>query len=749
MKEMIKKVKWTRKVFEKQGAALTVTRQNQYKNGSTSLARITLDALAALLRTGGRHVEQVEALRHELAYYRGRGIDFTFDKTVERIIPQALVVQRDGNWLLAGYEGIVMLKLENVFGEEVAQAVKRAAAQLPMTLMAFTGASGMSTYLLVRVRATADTELSWTDIEQVQAFHKAAFATAAQVYESVLPQTVSRETGSRLTDDFMLSLDAQLYYNPDAMAMPIDMSVVMPEVTRPGVDPYLRELLLPVPSDTLYRQYYDERWKLAVEEANKRFKKAGRDRAVEESEGFMPTLTAVCFELSIPLPEARARMLANLGMNTSDIVRYVNSYYAQHDPISQLDEKSARGVAGMIIWLNKNYAFYRNTVNDSIFYRQRTTSDKWHIFGREELATLTVEVQRAGFQVNRGHVKDYVYSRHIPHLDPIAQFQKRVGQVEWDGQDRIEGLAKLVSTSFEPWPRFFHVWFCAMVNQMTGGNGFDGNALMPLIIGPQGIGKSRFCRALLPPELRWGWMEKVDFSKEEKVLRAMSQFLLINIDEFNQTAARVQKGTLKNMLQLPDVRLPRPYSAAFEVLKRRASFIGTCNPSEVLADDSGARRYICVKVRQGHRIELPVDLDYVQLYAQAVHELRERRQSPERFAATDPRGRTFLTPEEEKMLMEHNLQFQTPSFAAEYFDSCFEPISEKRNANDDRWHGTIGLTRPEIITHLEKLCKQHFSDNEKSRLSTHLDELVGKGLLAKYHTRKGATYHLRPIKAYK
>ena len=740
----MQKKKGTRKVSAKQGAALLVTRQNLYKNGSSSLARITIDALATLLRTGGRHVEQVETLRRDVAHFRGRGIDFTWDKTVERIYPQALVVQRGGNWILSGYEGIVMLKIENVFGTEAAQAVKRAAAQLPMTLMAFTGASGMSAYILVRVRTTDATTFSRKDMEQVRAFHQAAFAKVAQVYESVLPQAVSRQTGAHLTDGFMLSLDAQLLYNPDAVAMPVDLSAELPEMARPKVDPYLRELLLPVPSETQYRQYYDKRWNMAVKEAEKRFNEQGRDRGVEEGEGFLPTLTAVCFELGIPLPEARARMLANMSMNASELTHYVNEYYAMKDPPSTLDAKSAKGMAGMKAWLNKNYDFYRNTVNNGVFYRPRTTMGKWSGVGKEELSTLSVEVQSAGFSVNRGHVIDYVYSKEIPHKDPVAIFLKRVEQVGWDGRDRIEALAASVPTSFEAWPRLFHVWFCAMVKQMTGGDGFNGNALMPLIIGPQGIGKSRFCRALLPPRLRWGWMEKVDFSKEEKLMRAMSQFLLINLDEFNQTAARVQRGTLKNLLQLPDIRLPRPYSAAFEVLKRRASFIGTCNPTEVLTDDSGSRRYICVQVRQGQRIELPVDLDYDQLYAQAVHELNERRLAPERFAAADPRGRTFPTPDEEAQLMEHNRQFQTLSFASDAFDSCFEPMGEPLKS-EERGQGTVELTRAEIIAHIENVTRQHYSDEEKQRLGIHLNELATSGRLAKYHNRKGTVYHLRPL----
>ncbi len=734
---------------DKEGEALQVTRQKVYKNGGTSLARITLDQLAALLHSGGAHVAQIRELRDNLAWYRGRGIDFTGNKTVERIHPQALITQRGGNWILSGYEGIVMLKLENVFGDEAAREVKRAAALLPMTLMAFTGASGMSAYILVRVRQADGLDNATTDLAQAEAFHQAAYAQAAAIYDCILPYPINREVGRHLTDSFMLSLDPDVLYLPEAAAMPVAVDIELPKVERKQPDIYVRELLQPVPSVTQYREYYDQRWAMAVQQADAALDAAGRSRGVEEPEDYLPEFTAACFDLRIPLPEARARLQVRMAMDPVKVARYVNDYYAQHDSVGQLDAKSATGMAGLELWLRQNYDFYHNTVNNSIFLRSQHTKGRWRPFDDEALATLTVEAQREGFRINRVHVNDYVHSSFVRKVDPVKTMFKHLANIGWDGRERIEALAASVPTSYEEWPRLFHVWFCAMVNQMRGGNGFDGNALMPLLIGPQGVGKSRFCRALLPPELRWGWMEKVDFSDEKKVMRAMAQFLLINIDEFNQTSKRLQRGSLKNLLQLPDIRLPRNYQATFEVKPRRASFIGTCNPSEVLADSSGSRRYICVKVMPNHRIEVPVDLDYNQLYAQAVYELNERRSNPERFAADDPRGRTYLTPEEEQRLIEHNKQYAMPSYAVELFDTTFEPQPARRERGGEKNEGkTLEMTRPEIINHLEAIAHRHLSDDEKGALSDHLTKLVEEGVLAKYHKKKGMSYHLREFKRF-
>lgn len=720
---------------------LMVTRQKLYKNGSVSLARITLGEVVRLMREG-KHQAQVEMLRKELRAVRGLGTDITWKMTVERIMPAVLVQKRRGVWLLRHYSGIVMLSVENVFNEEAAAAVKRAAATLPMTLMAFRGSSGMSVKILVWVQTPEGVTLG-TEPEEVLAFHRAAYTQMATLYDAILPQPVWRRRDIELTNHFMLSLDDDLLLCPQASPATVDASLVLPKPkSKEEQDTYVQELLQQVPPDRNFRDYYDWRWQMAVDAVYAEADKAGRDLMQEGRESLLQLLTAKCFELHIPLPEARARMLVKVwDVKNAEVARYVNNYYERQSPAADLDPKVARGMGGLERWLVKNYDFYQNIITGGVFFRPRNTFADWQLVGKREIATMTVEAQRLGLNVNVGHIKNYVYSSFIPQRDPVAELLKRVGRMTWDGKDRIEALARLVPTDLKEWPRWFHVWFCAMVNQWSGGDGLHGNACAPLLVGAQAAGKSRFCRALLPPELRWGWIEKVDFSNEVKVMRAMSQFLLMNIDEFNQTGSNVQRGTLKNLMQLPDIRVPKPYAGVFETLPRRASFIGTCNPTEVLADESGNRRFICVQVLPGARIELPVQIQYNQLYAQAVQELRQRREHPERFADDDPRGRTFFTRDEEQAILRHNRRFEQSSLAVELFDSLFEPISTPKPKRVD--DGTLELTRAEILERVEKASHKHFSEDDRRRLYAHLRQLTDEGRIYSHDLSKGKGFHVR------
>jgi len=106
---------------------------------------------------------------------------------------------------------------------------------------------------------------------------------------------------------------------------------------------------------------------------------------------------------------------------------------------------------------------------------------------------------------------------------------------------------------------------------------------VPLLVSPQGDGKSTFCRQLLPKELRWGFIENLDIREKRQTLQAMHNFLLINIDEFNQLGAKVQEGFLKNIIQLPSIKIKPPYGRHVVDYPRMASFIATTNEQNVLS----------------------------------------------------------------------------------------------------------------------------------------------------------------------
>lgn len=128
-----------------------------------------------------------------------------------------------------------------------------------------------------------------------------------------------------------------------------------------------------------------------------------------------------------------------------------------------------------------------------------------------------------------------------------------------------------------------------------GRSSLTGNALVPLLIGPQGCGKSSFCRILLPPELRDYYNDRISFKNETDLNLGLTSFALINIDEFDKVTQR-QQVVLKYLLSTADVKYRPPYGKAVKQFRRYASFMGTTNEPQPLTDPTGSRRFICVEV---------------------------------------------------------------------------------------------------------------------------------------------------------
>lgn len=250
-------------------------------------------------------------------------------------------------------------------------------------------------------------------------------------------------------------------------------------------------------------------------------------------------------------------------------------------------------------------------------------------------------------------IKRYIESNDIPQYDPIEDYLSHLPA--WDGKDRVMAFAQLVPTDDALWQRFFSVWMRSMVAHWLGKDRSHGNALMPLLIGPQGCGKSTFCGKVLPPELTPYCNDRVNFKNEFDLLNQLSSYALINVDEFDSIGASRQP-LLKYLLSKPDVKLRVPYGKSISNRRRYASFIATTNQQLPLTDSTGARRFLCVNVTG--RIDTESPVDYAQLYAQLLAEV----QSGLRY---------WLTDEETAEVIEHNEQFRQLDSIEEMVRSLF------------------------------------------------------------------------------
>ena len=344
-------------------------------------------------------------------------------------------------------------------------------------------------------------------------------------------------------------------------------------------------------------------------------------------------------------------------------------------------------IMSMIGFLCKKYDFRYNSVMKFTEYRPKD-KDYWGFqpVDARVQKRMTLEVQLANIRVSIKDVRNYLESDLLSTYNPVENFLfKCMGK--WDGKDHIRALARTVPTDNPHWEDWLYTWFLAMVDQWRSySHRKYGNSVAPLLISKQGYNKSTFCRSLVPPELQWGYNDNLVLSEKRQVLQAMCQALLLNLDEFNQISPQVQQGFLKNIIQLPSVKMKPPYGSHVQEFPRMASFIATSNMEDILSDPSGNRRFLGVELTG------PIDVsqlpNYEQLYAQAL-------------AALQAGEKTYFDAEQTKLIMASNRKFEVISPVDQYFNLYFD-------LTDDAKLGEY-LTAAEIFQEL----KSHIGSSVK------------------------------------
>ena len=106
------------------------------------------------------------------------------------------------------------------------------------------------------------------------------------------------------------------------------------------------------------------------------------------------------------------------------------------------------------------------------------------------------------------------------------------------------------------------------------------------------------------------------------------------------------------------------YGCAQEDRPRYASFVATTNNPHPLTDATGSRRYICITIPDGMSIDNTGEIDYEQLYAQVLYEIRELK------------APYWFNPDEVARIQELNLNYMEQKDIAEMINICFRKPKE-------------------------------------------------------------------------
>ena len=642
------------------------------------------------------------------------------DFAIQRIFCSSRM-KRDGagGMCFDSYNGLVLLTVGNLTGIDEAQMVKRLAAMHPSTYAAFVGSSGKTAKVLVRV-SLPDGTLP-TTLAEARRFHTKAYMLAFSAYNGMLNFPI-RRVEPQLEQSFVRTFDPSPFVNPDASPLRLDTDIDIRFDDVADEQPIADMMQRIEPGVEGYAQLEQRFMALAL-------RAFGPDMDETDlksnPEVYLTSLARECCRAGFPLEEAVLH-----ATNDFHSVCSRDAMHALFESAYRLDSRhfgtrNAFNKTQQTAWMlhrymSERYVLRHNTVQDTEEYRHNTTWDThFHPLDDRMLGKMVEEARRSGINVWDRDVRRYVHSANVASYNPVEEFLNSV-RGTWDGTDRIRQLADTVPNHMgRQWADWFYRWMLSMVAQWMNVMGPYGNSVAPLLIGPQGYRKSTFCRNLLPEELQWGYTDQLDLNSRKEVDRTICQYLLVNLDEFDQLSRRSQDGYLKNLLQRADIRARKPYKTQVSQMRRYASFIGTSNQADLLTDPSGNRRYICVE------LTAPIDtarpINHRQLYAQALHAV----ESGEQYWFSD---------DDVTRLMEHNRQYMHLGPAEMLFHDHFRPALADEA-------GAAWMTTTQLLDILRRHIGSRtvISVNVFGRYLRNLPGLISK------HTSGGSKYLVKCI----
>lgn len=659
--------------------------------------------------------EDIGGLRRYIAMY-GNGEGYEQRTPVARIYPSVELVKRENaNLQIAAFNGLVWLHVADLLKKEEQVAVKEAVKMLPMTYAAFVGADNRSVEVLVSVAPT-DGPMPVAEHE-MDVFCRTAYEAALSVYGAILPKPVERQLVTARSH-FRMTLDEQPFVSADVHPLKISGLPTTADAKPSDDEPQQWNTDIDLYAD--YEMMYQQASREAYDETADVIE-------TQQYEAYLTELSRRLCMMGVPEEEAflhiRNHHVFKHIFDELKLRTIVSAVYAEENPKRQREVLNvSRETRRLVQFLKTRYVFRYNKVMGYTECRPNNTwSYDWGPCDEEMVNGMTLEARLENIDATFNEVRRYTQSSLIRKTDPVVDYFMKVYNV-WDGKtDHIGMLARAVPCDFPEWEQWFRKWFLYMVAQWIGRVRDYGNSIVPLLISPEGDGKSTFCRNLLPKELQWGFLDNLVVSEKRQTLQAMHNFLLINLDEFNQISPKLQEGFLKNVIQLPSVKIKRPYGRHVEDFRRMASFIATTNETNVLSDPTGNRRFICV------RLTAPIDTDYKPnydaLYSQAYRLVVNRN---EQF---------WFSPDEVQAVIAHNREFELVPPAVYYFKEYYEAVEDER---DGEW-----TTATAIYDRLRKIAGSGLKANGVPRFGRYLKNMPG---LRQKRLSMGMTYLVREKK---
>ena len=549
---------------------------------------------------------------------------------------------------------LILLSVENLRDLTTAQMYKELASQQLYTMLCFIGHDGRSLHIVCHYDVTGG---ETSETTQVNAFRKLQYIYSSQLGTQI---TANEPT---FGSSCKVSYDPQAYYNPEALSINVSTDAEnTPEYRsiQEDISDYNYPEEIPGLSvrNSRMRRFHD-----CLDAAIEKYHDISNDELFQMA--VLEQLADGCHIMG--LPQAWCARVASFipilgGDENRDAIESAFKTAYLKKTLKTIPLKFTRPSALLAYkteaYMKEHYTLRLNVMTGVPEYRMNAVGYGFMPLDQAARNTMTIKALKAGVDSWDKDLSRYIDSNLIPHYYPMEDYLRHLPR--WNKKhDYVGELARRIKTNNPYWENDFHIWMLSMVAQWLGKDRQHGNAIVPLLIGPQGSGKSTFCRRMLPEFLQMYYNDRISMKNDNDIFLAMSGYALINIDEFD-AMSKTQQPILKYLISKHDVKFRPPYGKTMEQRQRFASFIATTNNLRPLTDPTGSRRFICIYADE---IDNSGIINYDQLYSQLCQELQEGR-------------RYWFEDEENERIIHQNENFQQVFNLEKMIELTFLPPEE-------------------------------------------------------------------------
>ncbi|NYT45127.1 hypothetical protein H0A64_09865 [Alcaligenaceae bacterium] len=235
----------------------------------------------------------------------------------------------------------------------------------------------------------------------------------------------------------------------------------------------------------------------------------------------------------------------------------------------------------------------------------------WQPFTDADYVRMRITLERGGFKpIGRELIRDVVLL--VAYDNTFDTAIDWLGGLAWDGVPRVDSfLTTYFGAEDSPYTRAVsqYMWSALAGRVMAPGCKAD---MAPILVGKQGTGKSSAVEAIAPDS---EYFTEISFSeKDEDLSRRMRGRLVAELGELRGLHTREQEAIKAFITKTHENWIPKYREFAVQ-FPRRLVFIGTTNKDEFLADETGNRRWLPVRVNQVN--VAGIREDRLQLWAEA------------------------------------------------------------------------------------------------------------------------------------